>query len=175
MYEKTTERSLSLSKLVLSLFFLLSSSLRRRVSFVWINMSSPLKNIKLSFLPQNELTKKQAKKRQGTTELRTLTTKAKRERFLFRLNVFLKKSDQTTKMESIRRLTPLFASLETRKCAHFYIISRDKRRTLIGNDARKLSPIVLSHKKTNRDKRRRRILHNNGVTNRRLCRRRRGD
>jgi len=33
MYEKTTERALSLSKLVLSLFFLLSSSLRRQSVF----------------------------------------------------------------------------------------------------------------------------------------------
>ena len=62
-----------------------------------LNMSSPLKNIKLSFLPQNELTKKQAKKRRGTTELRTLTTKAKPREISFFCCVFLKKATKRQK------------------------------------------------------------------------------
>ena len=173
MYEKTTERALSLSKLVLSLFFLLSSSLRRQSVFRLNKYVVTPKEYKTLFPSPIRVDKKTSQKEAKETELRP--TKAKRFEISFFYCVFLKKSDQTTKMDHIRRLTALFASLETRKCAHFYIISSDKRRTLIGNDARKLSPIVLSYKKTNRDKRRRRILHNNGVTNRRLCRRRRGD
>jgi hypothetical protein len=174
MYEKTTERSLSLSLKVLSLFFLLSSSLRQSVFRLNKYVVTP-KEYKTLFPSQYELTKKQAKKRRGNRTPND-NHETRETRVISFFCCFFEKSDQTTKMDHIRRLTALFASLETRKCAHFYIISRDKRRTRIGNDARKLSPIVLSYKKkTNRDKRRRRILHNNGVTNRRLCRRRRGD
>ena len=175
MYEKTTERSLSLSKLVLSLFFLLSSSLRRQSVFRLNKYVVTPKEYKTLFPSPIRVDKKTSQKEARNNRTPNINHERETRVISFSSNVFLKKSDQTTKMDHIRRLTALFASLEKGKCAHFYIISRDKRRTRIGNDARKLSPIVLSYKKTNRDKRRRRILHNNGVTNRRLCRRRRGD
>ena len=139
-------------------------------------MSSPLKNIKTLFPSPVRVDKKTSQKEARNNRTPNDNHESETIRDFFFVCCFFEKSDQTTKMDHIRRLTALFASLEKGKCAHFYIISRDKRRTRIGNDARKLSPIVLSHKKkTTRDKRRRRILHTNGVTNRRLCRRRRGD
>jgi len=107
MYEKTTERALSLSKLVLSLFFLLSSSLRRQSVFRLNKYVVTPKEYKTLFPSPIRVDKKTSQK-----EGRKQNSERKRNdsRFLFSV-VFLKKSDQTTKMESIRRLTALFASL----------------------------------------------------------------
>jgi len=65
MYEKTTERALSLSKLVLSLFFLLSSSLRRQSVFRLNKYVVTPKEYKTLFPSPIRVTKKQAKKRRG--------------------------------------------------------------------------------------------------------------